>query len=58
MKLVAGVIEPSIIKEEIELKRKRIVEEEDEENDNIFPEEGEKLELVLSYKPQYLDTEK
>ena len=57
VKLVAGVIEPSIIKEEIELKRKRIVEEEDEENDNIFAEEGEKLELVLSYKPQYLDTE-
>ncbi|MHA2503848.1 MAG: ATP-binding cassette domain-containing protein, partial [Candidatus Kariarchaeaceae archaeon] len=56
-KLVAGVLQPTEIDEEVELKRKRITEENEEEEDDSLGANEEGLELTLSYKPQYLESD-
>jgi ATP-binding cassette subfamily E protein 1 len=54
-KLVAGIEEPTSVDRQIELLRKRVIPGEDEEDGD--EEEEEDLQLTLSYKPQYLDSE-
>ena len=48
-KIIAGVEEPAKIDEPIRLIKKRVVDEDEEFDEN------EKLKLVISYKPQYLN---
>lgn len=48
-KLIAGVLDPTVVESPVELKHKRIISEDDEIDDEA------ELELTISYKPQYLD---
>ncbi|MDH5645945.1 MAG: ribosome biogenesis/translation initiation ATPase RLI, partial [Candidatus Heimdallarchaeota archaeon] len=56
-KMIAGIETPTKINGEIKLIRKRITQEDDEEEGDVDDVLVENLQLTLSYKPQYLDSE-